>query len=88
MLCISKDKRDDFKFFIFTYCNNLIMIKGMKHPILFTRRNGFGITAILSFNPQTIVWNVGRNGFVLWPKMFESVTLIVSSRFTVSYILL
>ena len=77
-----------FQIHIFTCRNILVMIKRTKHPILSTRRRGFGITSLLSFNHQVITWNVGRNGLVLWPMIFESVTLIVSLRFTVSDIVL
>ena len=44
--------------------NILAMIESTRHPILSTRRGRFGITSLLSFNHQAIIWNIGRNGFV------------------------
>ena len=66
----------------------MVTIKRMKHLILSTRRKGFGITSLSFFNHQAIIWNFGRNGLVLWPVTLECVALIVSPRFTVSYITL
>ena len=83
-----KRQKGWFQFCIITYCNILAMIKRTKHLILSTRRRGFGITSLPSFNHQAIIWNVGRNGLVSWPVILESVTSIVSSRFTVLYIVL
>ena len=65
----------------------MTIIKKTEHLILFKRRRSFGITAILSFNDQTIIRYIGRNGFESWPTTLESVTLVVSSRFTVLYII-
>ena len=83
----SKGKRDDFNF-IFSFVNILVMLKRTKHLILSTRRRGFVITSLPSFNHQAIIWNVDRNRLVSWPVTLESVTSIVSYRFTVSYIVL
>ena len=77
-----------YQFYFFTYCNILATIKRRKYPILSTRRKIFEIIPFPPFNHQTIIWNVGRNGLVSWPATLESVTSIMSSRFTVLYSLL
>ena len=55
-----------------------------------TRRRMFSLSVLYLFNLQTIRWNIdwGWGGFVFWFTTPVSVTLVVSSRFTIPNIVL
>ena len=88
MLSLSKGKKNDFNFVDPRTVISWQRLRAQSIRVFSRRRRSFSITAFPSFNHQTIIWNVGWNGLVLWIMTPESVTLVVSSRFTVLYIVL
>ena len=60
----------------------------MKYSISSTRGWSFNLSVIYPFNLPTTIWNVGWGEFVLWVTTPESVTLVVSSWFTIPYVVL
>ena len=60
----------------------MTMLNCMKHSISSTRRWSFSLSIISPFILQTIIWNVGQWGFVLWVTTPKSLMLVMSSRFT------
>ena len=66
----------------------MTMFNCMKHSILLTRKWSYSLSSLSPFNFQTMIWNVGRCGFILWVTTPKSVVSVVSSRFTILYIIL
>ena len=81
-----KRQKERLQFCRSTKSSILTKIKSTKHPTLSTRRRSFSIATLLSFNYQTIIRNVGWNEFVWWIMMPKNMTPVVSSGFTISYV--